>query len=521
MDTAPTASLDADLAWTVIQEAAIGLILLDHQERVITWNGWMEQSSGIPRERILGLPLNGFFPTLPHSRMERAIRDALQRGLSALLTPKLNTCLLPLRDLNQQPMELLIQIKPLQPANRSRHCVIQIQDVTHAVQRDQRLRENSRALLRAKGLADAKNAANQLFLADIGHALRTPLNTLLGLVELLTETDDLHKARRQATMMQDAAQTLRTLVDDLRDYSQLATDPLPFQPGPFDLASVLAEVRDTTAAAARTRPVDFLCDLPVELPTPLIGDPIHTRQALHHLLTDLLRATTRGEIRLTVQRLDTETTGVRIGCTIHATGLLQPLLPPQHSTDTPGLHARSRLGTTIARMLIGRMGGTFNEHGTPGRDHTVQLTLPFALASDASTPPVHPMPAGSGLREVNILVVEDDEVNREVTRGMLKRIGIVPDMANNGQEALTRLATKSYDLVFMDCQMPTMDGLTACRLFRNSEHTSDRHTPIVALTAHAMKGDRERCMEAGMDDYLTKPVRGDTLRRTIQRWVTR
>ncbi|MBF0272881.1 MAG: response regulator [Magnetococcales bacterium] len=526
---------DPSLLWSLVEEAALGWILLDSQARVVTWNPWMERTSGISKEQILGHPLSERFPTLRHSRLEKAIADALNRGLPGLLSPRLNAPSLPLKNGCGQTLHQTILVKPVEPNGLGRYCFIQIQDVTHAVTRDRRLRESTRDLRRAKSTTETTNRLKSQFLLHMGHALRTPLSTILGMAELLKKADDLHKVRRQARAIHDSGEALRSILDDILDYARIEADAIALETIPFDPTTLLIEVSESIATRARAREIDFLTDIPADLPFRLMGDPRCARQALTHLLHHALSTTPRGEIRLTVRHLKNTHGEARLACVIRDTGtgldaagvnrLFTPLDP--NDTFTPPLHPDGHpLGPAIALGLVKKMQGTLDVESAPGRGTIFRVELPFSLPSrpqaaplpphPETAPPVNPSPFPRG---VKILVVEDDEMNREVTHGMLKRLGVMAELAGNGEEALRQLASSRYDLVFMDCQMPTMDGFTASRLFRDEESSRHSHTPIVALTANAMKGDRERCLQAGMDDYLTKPVRGDTLKQTILRWV--
>ncbi|MBF0191089.1 MAG: response regulator [Magnetococcales bacterium] len=533
--TAPPPALplpDPSLVWSLVEESALGWILLDSNGRVVTWNPWMERTSGVSKERILGHTLTERFPTLRNSRLEKAIADALNRGLPGLISPRLNTPPLPLKNGCGQPIHQSILVKPLEPAGLGRHCCVQIQDVTHAMTRDRRLRENARDLRRSHSSTATANQLKNQFLVHMGHALRTPLSTILGMAELLKNADDLHKARRQASVIHDAGEALRIILDDMQDYSRLSTGELALESVAFDPATLLAEVSEAIAIRARAREIDFISDIPADLPARLLGDPQRTRQVLTHLLHHALHSTPLGEIRMTVRHTKSDNDAIRLSWVIRDTGngldedelnrLFTPLEPKHDPRASPHPDGH-RLGPAIALGLVQQMKGTLTVESAPGRGTLFRIDMPFALPSrptpahPAEVPPVaHP---SHFPRAVKVLVVEDDEMNREVTRSMLKRLGVTTDLAGNGEEALYRLADTRYDLVFMDCQMPTMDGFTASQLFREEESSRHGHTPIVALTANAMKGDRERCLQAGMDDYLTKPVRGDTLKQTILRWV--
>ncbi|MBF0341082.1 MAG: response regulator [Magnetococcales bacterium] len=518
----PDPSFDASLLAALLQEITLGWILLDRHERVVIWNPWMERTVGLPVAEVLGHTLGELFPDVSGSRLERAIGEALRRGLPSVLTPRLNPFPLPLA-INGQPVHQLIQVKPLEPAGQGRHCFIQIHNVTQTATRDRRLRQRVGDLRRA-GVAASR--AQTLLLAHIGHELRTPLSAMLGMAELMLTADDLHKVRRQARVIHDSGHALRAILDDLLDYSRIETKALTVASVGFDANALFSEIRDQVASRARSSGIDFYCQLPLPLPDPLLGDPQRLRQLLTQLFERSFRSTPRGELHWTLRVLSSDPSGIWLGMVIRDTGqgmdreIRQGFLPSDNRDDL--FFASSpevgELGPAIARELILRMGGRLAIATNPGQGTEITLELP--LARPPATLPEGPSERPFS-RDVRLLIVEDDEVNREVTRSMLKRLGITPDLANDGEAALQLVTRQRYDLIFMDCQMPTMDGYTASRQIRSREEAAGQgeRVPIVALTAYALKGDRERCLEAGMDDYLAKPVRGEALRQAILRWV--
>ncbi|MBF0125961.1 MAG: response regulator [Magnetococcales bacterium] len=532
-------SLEPALLLDALDESALGLVILDPEQRVVYWNRWLERASGILREQTLGRGLTGIFPTLAKSRLQLAVTDALRRGLSNLLSPKLNPFPFPLlHDASMRAMDQMILIKPLMPVNMARHCSIQILDVTSASSRDHRLRETARGLKLAKSNADLANQAKSLFLANMSHEIRTPLNAILGMAELLQNATDLQEARQQAKVIQNSGHYLLTLINDVMDFSKIEAGELTLEQLTFPPASLLAEICDHCAREAHARNIDFFYHAVPELPTLVRGDPTRLRQILLNLLSNALKCTSRGEVNLRVGVQGVTPNHLRFSFQVRDTGIgmdpnqIERLFKPftQADESTTRTFGGVGLGLAITRSLVQLMGGTIQVESAPGQGSLFQVELDLGLVmADHDAPadrradvgsPAEPAtgPASSGIR---LLVVEDDETNRNVLQSQLRFQGIVPDMANNGEEALVMLACNRYDLVLMDCQMPRMDGFSACRQFRSLESPTAPRTPIVALTAHAMKGDRERCLAAGMDDYLSKPVRGATLRQTIERWVAK
>ncbi len=519
--------LNATLLQTILEESSLGLIILDAQQRVLFWNPWLEVSSGICKEKALGRLLIDIFPTLINSRLLQSVNDALQKGLSNILSPKLNTAPLPLKvNTTQQTMHQMILIKPIKPGDLGRHCLIQIQDVTNAVSRDQRLRDSAQALKQAKLHAESANQAKSLFLANLSHEIRTPLNAILGMAELLTTANDLHKVRHHSTIIQNSGTALLTILNDILDFSKIEANELSLEQIAFDPRILLAEMYDLCANSARKKKIDFFFKLKTTLPTQLQGDPNRLRQLLLNLLTNAIKFTEVGSVIFTVFMTQQQASIVTLHFHIQDTGIglnpnhIEHLFKPftQADESTTRKYSGTGLGLAISQRLIKLMGGTIHVESQLDQGALFQVDLPF-LAINPQKPAPQPTNNTSPIAtNFKILLVEDDIINQEVVLNMLKRIGLTPDLANNGAEALSALKNQRYDLVFMDCQMPIMDGFTASQQVREYEGHQTPRIPSVALTAHAMKGDRERCLAAGMDDYLAKPVRIATLKETIQKW---
>ncbi|MEO5333450.1 MAG: ATP-binding protein [Magnetococcus sp. YQC-5] len=527
--------LDPSLSQTVLDEAAHGLVILDAEQRVVFWNRWLEKASGISGEEALGRLLSDIFPMLVDSRLQRAVTNAVRRGLSSVLSPRLNSALLPLSVGGaRQVMSQMVLVKPVDPDALGRHCFIQILDVTSAASRDDRLREQARHLVQAKALAESANQAKSLFLANMSHEIRTPLTAMLGMAELMETAEDLQKVRQQAKVIQNSGQVLLRIIDDILDFSKIEAGELTLLEAPFEPGILLAEICDYCSVEARKKKIDFFCRQDSNLPVRLLGDALRLRQILLNLLGNAIKFTIQGEVSLHVSSvMEPNSDRIRLRWKIQDSGIgldpnhLEHLFKPFTQADESFTRqfGGTGLGLAISQRLVSLMGGEIQVSSTLGRGSLFQVDVPFRQVQFTDQPDLdqilEPTVQTEELpRQLHVLVVEDDAINQEIICSMLKYLGVSSDLVGNGQEALVLLADKRYDLVFMDCQMPVMDGLTACRRFRAMESVIAPRTPVVALTAHAMKGDRELCLAAGMDDYLAKPVRIKTLQQAIERWVS-
>jgi len=382
----------------------------------------------------------------------------------------------------------------------------------------------------ARAQAEAANVAKSQFLATISHEFRTPLNGILGTTELLLDSPLTPGQRRFAKTAHLSATALLALVDDVIDLSRIEAGKFTLRNTAFDPRALIDEAMDLMAAIARDKPITLDRRLPAQLPQRLLGDPVRLRQLLVNLLHNAVKFTDSGQVTLTVAVLGTEPSGaLRLRFEVNDTGQgiakdhLDSVFDAftQADASTTRRHGGSGLGLAIAKDLTELMGGRLGVDSRLGEGSTFWFELAMQPAVDTpakATPP----PIEMGDLAAHVLLAEDDSVNQMVVEAMLTRLGCIVEVAADGRAALGAAEQRRYDLILMDCHMPVMDGFEATRRIRDDEFARGRgHTPIVALTADALAGDRERCIESGMDDYMTKPVSSSMLATCVERWTGR
>jgi signal transduction histidine kinase/ActR/RegA family two-component response regulator len=387
-------------------------------------------------------------------------------------------------------------------------------------------------LKRAKEVAETATRAKSLFLANMSHELRTPMTGVLGTLDLVL-TGNLEAEQREfIELAQTSAHSLLRIINDILDLTKIEMGKLSLEENPFVLQKCLESTFNIFLPVAKSKGLDLRLAVPNDVPEMLVGDQTRLSQILTNLVGNAIKFTEKGEVALRVAAGGNTTKGKRdITFTVTDTGIgiadnKKDLLFRAFS-QVDASHSRAYggtgLGLAICKEIVERMGGTISFSSEAGKGSSFSCVIPFAVAEAAQradfaggkTAPAGDAPRVDGLTKARLLIAEDDSIIRQILGTMLQRSNYEIAFAEHGEKAVEMWESGEYDLILMDVQMPRLNGFEATAAIREKEGSRGGHIPIIAMTAHALKEDEERCLVAGMDAYISKPIDFEKTRQVI------
>jgi signal transduction histidine kinase/CheY-like chemotaxis protein len=399
-----------------------------------------------------------------------------------------------------------------------RNCIYQ----NELQQKNDNLRQNNLLLQHAlKTKAD--------FLATMSHEIRTPLNGVIGMADLLMDTELNEDQKNYVHTLSRSAQVLLSLINDILDFSKIEAGKMNLESASFGFKPLLQDLRDMFTYPFEHKKITYNEQLADDLPAVVSGDINRLRQVLINLLGNALKFTAKGSVTLNISPVEEGTDYWRVRFAVTDTGIgiskeAQAKLFEaftQADSSTTRKFGGTGLGLSISKRLIELMQGELAVSAELGKGSTFFFVINLAKSKEVllEKTHIHHISTNASNHEKTILLVEDNKVNQLVASKLLQKFGYAHRIAENGEEALKQMAERSFDAILMDCQMPVMDGFEATRTIRLMEENTGQHIPIIGLTANALDGDRERCMACGMDDYSTKPIKINELQEKLTYWV--
>jgi len=494
-------------------ESNIDAIMTTDPSGIITdVNKQMEALTGCTRDELIGAPFKGNF-TDPE-RAEAAIKLVLREK-------KVTDYELTARALDGKKTVVSYNATTFYDRSRTLQGVF-------AAARDVTERKRVEAELQmAKTAAESASRTKSEFLASMSHEIRTPMNAIMGIADLLAKTSLSLEQDKYVQIFRRAGDNLLNLVNDILDLSKVEASQLELERTGFSLNDLLEKVTEMVAVRAQENGLTLLCEIAPNVPTDLVGDPIRLRQVLLNLVGNAIKFTESGEVSLCVTPDGDSSVPTALRFTITDTGIGIPAAKldqvferfTQADSSTTRRFGGSGLGLTISKRLVEAMGGRIWVESVVGKGSVFSFAVPFEIWAGATRRAA--VPVGSDLEPplsaLRILLAEDSPDNRLITLAYLEDTPYRVEIAETGAIACEMFEVGHFDLVLMDRQMPVMDGLTATRKIRAWEQANDRPpTPIIALTASALKGDREKCLAAGCTAFLTKPIKQEVLLQAIK-----
>lgn len=494
-----------------IDHSTISVAITDNQGYIRYVNPFFSKTSGYSFDELLGTRIQEY--VMKSGSESDALRKAM--GSGANWKGELNH-----KNKNGRHLTQLTSIAPIRDKNNEViNYVVVSEDITQRKVEEQEL-------LEAKELAESANQAQEQFLSTISHELRTPMNAVIGITNLLLEEEPRQDQIENLKILKFSANNLLALINDMLDLTKIEAGKLDFLHADFDFRNTLDVIKKSHTLRATQKNVEIALHIERDIPNVLVGDSMRLNQIFNNLVSNAVKFTDNGRIEISVKIRQKKGDMVELLCEVKDSGIGIPPDKLEHifekfsqaSAITNRIYGGTGLGLAITKKLIELQGGSITVQSAVGKGTAFTLALPFRISAKAILPKeTSDVKLYSGLTGIFILLVEDNKVNQKVATKFLTKWDAIVEVADNGAEALEKIKSNHYDVVLMDLLMPVMDGYTATKEIRKMAQYKE--LPIVALSASAMSHEREQAFASGMDDYICKPFVPSELYNKIAKYA--
>jgi PAS domain S-box-containing protein len=512
---------------TIVEQSDQAIFTVDLNASITSWNAGAEELLGYTAEEVIGREYGILLPSEDGLKLDA--QDRIRSGQKLSCETRMVT---------QSGTIIDIEISA---APMFDDYGVHAGEITIARDITERKRTQEQ-LLQAKQAAEAASQAKSDFVANMSHEIRTPMNGILGFTELVLDSDLSPEQRDNMNAVKSSAESLLGVINDILDFSKIEAGKLDIEAISFSLRDNLAQTMKPLELRARQKGLRLSWSVAPNIADWIVSDPVRLRQVLVNLAGNAIKFTDEGEVEVRVEMDSRGERDAQLRFSVRDTGIgISP--EKQHlifeafsqaDMSTTRLYGGTGLGLTIASRLVELMGGRISVQSAPGRGSVFQFTIRTGLHSEgaptaedkqlalpvdrpAQQPSLLNAMSQAKSRALTILVAEDNPVNQKLAVRLLEKLGHSVHLVENGQEAVDAVKDRRFDVLLLDVQMPVMGGLAACAAIREWERrTSAARIPIVAMTAHAMQGDRERCLDAGMEGYISKPIDLGALTSTLE-----
>lgn len=502
---------------TILDNSAAAITLIDENERILSWNKFAEYLLGMKRRDLYMKPVRLLYPKEEWAkiRAENIRKIGSRHHLETKIIRK-----------DGKVIDIDISINVLKDANNN---IVGSVGIMHDITDRKKAQE---MLLKAKIAAEEANISKTMFLANMSHEVRTPMNAILGMIDLTLDTELTAEQKDNLKTAKDAAKNLLNLINDILDLSRVESGKINLEKIDLDVADVVRSVCKGLSVLARNKNLELLSLVDSTVPPLLEGDPTRLRQIIINLVNNAIKFTQEGKIEVKVQVTSSGEKECELKFAISDTGIGIPkdkqgaiFQAFTQADDTiTRKYGGTGLGLAISKKLVELMGGKIWVESDAGKGSTFYFTTCFktcrpeqiSIAAQVQKPIAGQPAADIGGVSLNILLAEDNLINQKIAVKILEKKGWKVHAVENGQQVVDLIGQRPFDLILMDLQMPVLDGLKATRIIREIEQKTGAHIPIVAMTAHAMEGDEKKCIDSGMDGYVSKPIDHNRLYEVIE-----